>query len=110
MLLHHLSLAGAPLHFFLHLSKDFSRDDRRVVVLHIVHRQFPTILLDPLADAVCDIGFLQQGIPNVLFIPKNVPDPLVRPSKQAMGGQDMLCLQLLLDLGQAASINILATR
>lgn len=68
------------------------------------------ILLDPLADAVCDIGFLQQGIPNVLFVPKNVPDPLVRPSKQAMGGQDMLCLQLLLDLGQAASINILATR
>ena len=55
-----------------------------MAVLHIVHRAFTTVLFDLFVDAVRHIGFLQQGVSNVLFIGQDIVDDGGRPAENSV--------------------------
>lgn len=103
-LLHHLSLTGPARHLRLYRLVDLPRDDGRMIVLDVVHGALPLILLNPLADTVCHISLLQKYISDVPLIGEDVLDHLVGPSMDALGCGDLVFLQLLLDLPQAAPV------
>ena len=45
-----------------------------MVVFNIVHDALTAVFSNLLGEAVRNIGFLQQSIPNVLFVGQNVMD------------------------------------
>ena len=77
-----------------------------MAVLHIVHRAFTTVLFDLFVDAVRHIGFLQQGVSNVLFIGQDIVDDGGRPALYTLCGGNTVLLQLPLDLSQGAAVQI----
>ena len=79
-----------------------------MVVLHIVHCSVSGILFDLFADAVGDVGLLQQGIANVFLIGQDVVDHLIGPALDPAGGWGAIRLKLPLDLGQAAPVQVAA--
>lgn len=50
----------------------------------IVLRDFPLILLTFLGEEIRYIGFLQQSVPDVLFISEHIPDGIGRPDVFSM--------------------------
>ena len=66
-----LAFAGAPCEFLLNSAKGSRVDDGRVTILYIVFRAFAVIYSDLLADAVGNIGFVDDGIALILFIGEN---------------------------------------
>ena len=77
-----------------------------MAVLHIVHRAFATVLFDLFVDAVRHIGFLQQGVSNVLFIGQDIVDDGGRPALYTLCGGNTVLVQLPLDLSQGAAVQI----
>ena len=58
--------------FFLHLHKNFTRDDGFMAVLYIVLRN-NTVVLNPLfCKKINRVGFLQERISDVLFVSQNI--------------------------------------
>ena len=104
--LHHFPLTGTAGHLLLYPVKHFSGDDGRVIISYIALSPFSVVLFHPLTDAVGGEGLTQHGIPDVPLIGEDVADHLIRPSLDSLGSGDPICLQLLLDLGQAASIQV----
>ena len=66
-----LAFAGAPCEFFLNSAEGSRVDDGRVTILYIVFRAFAVIYSDLLANAVGNIGFVDDGIALILFIGEN---------------------------------------
>ena len=104
--LHHLPLAGPSGHLLLYPVEQLPGDDGGVVVLHIALAPLSVVLLHPFADAIGDKGFAQHGVPNVTLVGEDVADHLIRPPLNSLGSGDTVRLQLLLDLGQATSIQV----
>lgn len=65
------AFAGAPCEFFLNSAEGSRVDDGRVTILYIVFRAFAVIYSDLLANAVGNIGFVDDGIALILFIGEN---------------------------------------
>ena len=64
-----LAFAVAPSNFFLYAVEHGAFNDRRMAVLHIVHRQITVVLFGLLTDAVDDISLLEQSVPfNFSFV------------------------------------------
>ena len=57
-----LAFAGAPCEFFLNSAEGSRVDDGRVTILYIVFRAFAVIYSDLLANAVSDVGLIDDGI------------------------------------------------
>ena len=66
-----LAFAGAPREFLLSSAEGGRVDNGRVAVFHIVFRAFAVIYSDLLANAVGNIGFVDDGIALILFIGEN---------------------------------------
>lgn len=81
-------------------------DDSNVIVFDMIHRQFPLVFDHPLADTVGDEGFLQQGVPHILFICEDVVDHLVGPSLDTLRCRNVVGLQFLFDIAQAGSLQV----
>lgn len=60
--------------FLLHLHEYFTRDDSLMAVFHIILRYNAVVLYSSLCKEVGGVGFLQQGITDVFFIPQNLID------------------------------------
>lgn len=65
------AFAGAPREFLLSSAEGSRVDDGRVTILYIVFRAFAVIYSDLLANAVGNIGFVDDGIALILFIGEN---------------------------------------
>ena len=65
------AFAGAPCEFLLNSAEGSRVDDGRVTILYIVFRAFAVIYSDLLANAVGNIGFVDDGIALILFIGEN---------------------------------------
>ena len=59
---------------FLHLHEYFTRDNGFVAIFYIILRYNAVVLYSSLCEEVRGIGFLQQGISNILFISQNLID------------------------------------
>ena len=59
---------------FLHLHEYFTRDNGFVAIFYIILRYDAVVLYSSLCEEVRGIGFLQQGISNILFISQNLID------------------------------------
>ena len=69
------SYAGDPAQqFFLNLEKKVFRDNGLMVTLHIILRHDAVVLDSGLVEKVSGIGFLEQGVTDVLFITENFID------------------------------------
>lgn len=69
-----------------------------MVVLNVIHDTLTAVFSNFLRDAVSDIGFQQQGIPDVFFIGQNVMDDGRGPALHALGRGNAVLVQLSLDL------------
>ena len=65
------AFAGAPCEFLLDSAEGSRVDNGRVAVFHIVFRAFAVVDSDLFADAVVDVGFVDDGIALILFIGEN---------------------------------------
>lgn len=66
------SYAGDPAQqFILNLEKEVFRDNGFMVTFHIILRHDAVVLDSGLVEKIRGIGFLEQGVTNVLFIPEN---------------------------------------
>lgn len=106
--LHDLPLAGPARHLLLDPIKHFPGDDRRVIILHITLQPFPSILFYLSVNTASRECLSQHGIPDIPLICQDIVDHLIGPSLDGLGSRNAICLQLLFDLGQAASIQIAA--
>ena len=77
-------------------------------MLHIHHGALSLVLFHRFADAVGGVGLLQQRIADIALIGQDIAYHLIRPTFDPAGGGDTVCLQLPLDLSQAAPIQIAA--
>jgi len=69
------SYAGDPAQqFILNLEKEVFRDNGFMVTFHIILRHDAVVLDSGLVEKIRGIGFLEQGVTNVLFIPENFID------------------------------------
>ena len=68
-----LAFAGAPCEFLLSSAEGSRVDDGRMAVLYIVFRAFAVIYSDLFADAVGDVGLIDNVIALILFIGENLP-------------------------------------
>ena len=66
-----LAFAGAPREFLLSSAEGSRVDDGRVTILYIVFRAFAVIYSDLFADAVGNVGLIDNGIALILFIGEN---------------------------------------
>ena len=66
-----LALAGTPCELLLNPAKGSRVDNGRVTILYIVFRAFAVIYSDLFADAVGDVGLVDDGIALVLFVGEN---------------------------------------
>ena len=62
------AFAGAPCEFLLNSAEGGRVDNGRVAVFHILFREFTVIDSDLFADAVGNIGFVDDGIALILFL------------------------------------------
>jgi hypothetical protein len=60
--------------FLLHLHKNFTRNDGFVAVFHVILRHKAVVLDTLFGEEVYGVGFLQKGVADVFFIPKNCAD------------------------------------
>jgi len=74
-----------------------------VIVLHVVHGTLSHVLLYFFGNAVSNIGLLQQGVTHVLLVGQNVMNYRRGPSFHLLRGRNIILLQFLLDLAQAAA-------
>ena len=66
---------GDPAHqFILNLEKKVLRNNGLMVTLHIILRHDAVVLDSGLVEKVSGIGFLEQGVTDVLFITENFID------------------------------------
>ena len=66
-----LAFAGAPCEFLLSPAEGSRVDNGRVAVFHIVFWAFAVVDSDLFADAVGNVGFVDDGIALILFIGEN---------------------------------------
>ena len=66
-----LAFAGAPCEFLLSSAEGSRVDDGRVAVLYIVFRTFAVVDSDLFADAVGDVGLIDDGIAFVSLVGEN---------------------------------------
>ena len=64
----YLFLSCPARYFFLHPIENSAFDNRRMAVLHIIHRQLTVILFYPLAYGIGYICLLQKRVPFVFFV------------------------------------------
>ena len=64
---------GSSDHLLLHHHVKLLRYDRLVAALHVVLRYDALVLYPFLCQEIRSDSLLQQGIPNVLFVPENLP-------------------------------------
>ena len=64
-----LAFAGAPCEFLLNSAEGGRVDDGRVAVFHIVFRAFTVVDSDLFADAVGDVGLIDDGIAFAISSP-----------------------------------------
>jgi hypothetical protein len=106
--LHDLSFAGPASHLLLNPVKHFPGDDRGVIILHITLQPFPGILFYLSVNTASRECLSQHGISDIPLICQDIVDHLIRPPLDGLSSRNAICFQLLLDLGQAASIQIAA--
>ena len=66
-----LAFAGAPCEFLLNSAEGSRVDDGRVTILYIVFRAFAVVDSDLFADAVGDVGLIDDGIAFVSLVGEN---------------------------------------
>ena len=66
-----LAFAGAPCEFLLNSAEGGRVDNGRVAVFHIVFRAFTVVDSDLFADAVGDVGLIDDGIAFVSLVGEN---------------------------------------
>ena len=66
-----LAFAGAPCKFLLDSAEGSRVDDGRVAVFYIVFWAFAVVDSDLFADAVGNVGLVDNGIALILFIGEN---------------------------------------
>lgn len=66
-----LAFAGAPCEFLLNSAEGGRVDNGRVAVFHIVFRAFAVVDSDLFADAVGDVGLIDDGIAFVSLVGEN---------------------------------------
>ena len=66
-----LAFAGAPCEFLLNSAEGSRVDNGRVAVLYIVFRAFAVVDSDLFADAVGDVGLIDDGIAFISLIGEN---------------------------------------
>jgi len=77
----------------LYLHEQLFRDDGLMVVLYIVLRH-RTVVLDPfLGKKVRGVGFLQQGVSDVLFVSQNLVDGAAVPLRSPGSRENAVCFK-----------------
>ena len=89
----------------LHPLKGIPVDDSWMGVLRVVLQAFPVISFLHEGEAAA-VGFLAQGVSDVLFIGQQVSNPCFSPAFRAGLGGDALCRQLLRDPSGAAPLEV----
>ena len=100
-----LALACPPCHFFLHPVEDFSRHNRRMIVLHIILR---TVIVDfgSVRYAVDYIRLLQSCVTLVFFVGQNRANGRNRPCGLSCWREIAFAFQQILDGLQTVAFKV----
>ena len=97
----------APRHLCLYRIEGFALHDALMMILDQIHGELPCVADNLAADAVADVGLLEEDISAILLIGQDASDRRDRPLGAAGHIGDLLRFQPVFDHPKAGSAQIL---